>query len=169
MRCKNCKDNFDPINFNQKYCLKNECIKVFVEVTKSKAWKLRKSKLKEEVETVQSLFKKAQKVFNTYIRQRDNDTCISCGSKLVGKYDAGHFWSSGGHKYLTFNEDNVHSQCVYCNQHKHGNLIEYRKNLINKIGKEKYLYLQSVKDKVYKPTREELKEIIEIYKLKKTK
>ena len=58
MRCKNCKDKFEPINFNQKYCLKDECIKVFVEVTKAKAWNQRKSKLKEEVETVQSLLGK---------------------------------------------------------------------------------------------------------------
>lgn len=166
MRCKNCKDKFNPINFNQKYCLNDECIKVFVEITKAKAWKQRKSKLKEEVETVQSLFKKAQKVFNDYIRRRDNKICISCLKPLVGKYDAGHFWSSGGHKFVTFNEDNVHSQCVSCNRHKHGNLIPYRKNLIKKIGEERYLYLESIKDKEYKPTREDLKEIIEYYKNK---
>jgi hypothetical protein len=29
-RCKKCKEKFEPIRFNHKYCLKDECIRAFV-------------------------------------------------------------------------------------------------------------------------------------------
>ena len=33
-------------------------------------------------------------------------------------------------------ERNIHKQCVVCNQHKSGNLVPYRVELINRIGQE---------------------------------
>ncbi len=36
MRCKNCRDKFEPVRFNQKFCLQDECIKAFVEDVKQK-------------------------------------------------------------------------------------------------------------------------------------
>lgn len=116
-RCKNCKDKFEVKHFNQKFCmLKDECITAFSEFAKAQAWVKRKREMQEELETVQSLLKRVQKVFNEFIRLRDKDkSCVSCGAELTGKYDAGHYFSSGGHKNVTFNEDNVHGQCVYCN------------------------------------------------------
>ena len=30
-RCKNCKEKFEAKHFNQKYCFKTDCIKVWVE------------------------------------------------------------------------------------------------------------------------------------------
>ena len=36
MRCKNCKQKFEPIRFNHKYCLKDECIKAFVSEVKER-------------------------------------------------------------------------------------------------------------------------------------
>ena len=75
-------------HFNQKYCFKTDCIKVWVETAKVKNWKKEKKKLKEELETVQSLTKKAQVYFNAYIRARDNGTkpCVSCEKPLGSKY-----------------------------------------------------------------------------------
>ena len=108
--------------------------------------------------------KKAQKVFNTFIRTRDKEqNCISCDRKLESKFDAGHYFSSGGHKNITFNEDNVHGQCVYCNQHKHGNLIAYQIGIEKRIGGIRLLKLHEQAYKEYKPTREGLKELIIIY------
>ena len=122
---KNCKDKFEAKHFNQKYCFKSECVKVWVETAKVKNWKKEKKKLKEELETVQSLMKKAQTYFNSFIRRRDqNKNCISCDTLLTGKFDAGHYFSSGTHKAVTFDERNVHGQCVACNQHKHGKLTK---------------------------------------------
>ena len=38
-KCKNCKVGFEPIRFNQKYCLDEPCIKVWVNSQKEKDWK----------------------------------------------------------------------------------------------------------------------------------
>jgi len=164
-RCKNCKDKFTPAHFNQKFCFKDECKTVWIETEKAKQWVKEKRERKEKLETVQDLMKKAQKVFNEFIRLRDKDKhCISCGTKLKGKYDAGHYFSSGGHKNITFNEDNVHGQCVYCNQHKHGNLIAYQVGIEKRIGGESLLKLHEKAHLEYKPTREELRYLINFYK-----
>ena len=166
-RCKNCREKFEPKHFNQKYCFKPECVKAWVKVAKKNNWKKEKKKLKQELETVQSLTKKAQRYFNAFIRLRDQGKdCISCGKKLTGKFDAGHYFSSGGHKILTFNEDNVHGQCVHCNRDLHGNLLEYQIGIASRIGTERLFELHSEAHKVRKYTREELREIIEIYKAK---
>lgn len=167
-RCKNCKEKFEAKHFNQKYCFKSECVKVWVELAKVKNWKKEKKRLKEELETVQSLTKKAQTYFNTYIRERDKDKmCVSCDAKLGSKFDAGHYFSAGGHASIRFNENNVHGQCVACNQHKHGNLLNYQIGIERRIGGEELLKLHEEAHKTRKYTRQELKEIIELYKEKK--
>jgi hypothetical protein len=122
--------------------------------------------MKSNLETVQSLTKKAQAVFNTFIRLRDiGMPCISCGKLLAGKYDAGHYFSSGGHKAVAFDEDNVHGQCVHCNQHLHGNLLNYQIGIVSRIGERLFMVQEKAHD-TRKFTKEELYEIIEIYKQK---
>lgn len=164
-KCKHCKERFKPYNSMQKFCFNEECTKVWIETEKAKQWVKRKKELKDEIETVQSLMKKAQKVFNEFIRLRDDDVCISCEKPLGDKYDAGHYIAST-YKVHTFNENNVHSQCVHCNQYQSGNLLEYRERLIEKIGSEAVWWLENTKHDEYKPTREELKQLIEEYKQK---
>lgn len=164
MRCKNCKDKFEPIRFNHKYCLKDECIKAFVEEVKTKQWKETKTRMKNELETVQDIVKAAQIVFNKYIRERDkNETCISC-KNIPKKSNAGHFWNANNHWNVRFDEDNVHLQCERCNSFLSGNLIEYRANLITKIGPERFSKLEAKARVTRKFTKDELKEIIEKYK-----
>jgi hypothetical protein len=166
-RCKNCKEKFEPIRFNHKYCLKDECVRAFVAEAREKQWKQTKTRMKENLKTTSDWLKEAQVVFNKYIRERDkNKPCISCGSKLGDKFDAGHFWSSGGHKAVTFNEDNVHGQCVACNQWKHGNLINYREGLLKRIGESKYEQLSQLANQTRRYSSEELKELIKTYKNK---
>ena len=164
MRCKHCKDKFTPIHFNAKYCFKAECQKVWLDNAKAKQWVKEKAKRKEKLETVQELMKKAQKVFNTWIRKRDAGlNCISC-NKPCKKENAGHYFSSGGHKNVTFNEDNVHLQCEYCNTFLHGNLLEYQIGIEKRIGGERLLELHEQAHKTRKYTREEIKDIITRYK-----
>jgi hypothetical protein len=166
-RCKNCKQKFEPVRFNQKFCFDPECVKVWVSEAKDQNWKKTKKKMKAEIETVQELMKAAQIVFNKYIRERDKaQLCISCGSKLEDKFDAGHYFSSGGHKAVTFNEDNVHGQCVACNQWKHGNLIQYQIGIEQRIGGERLMQLHEKAHKSVKYTREELRDLIKHYKEK---
>jgi hypothetical protein len=51
MRCKNCKEKFEPIRFNHKYCLKDECVRAFVAEAKEKMWKQTKAKMKNDIKT----------------------------------------------------------------------------------------------------------------------
>lgn len=166
MRCRNCKEKFEPIRFNQKYCLNEECIRVFVEEAKTKTWKKTKAKMKADLMTLQDYIKLAQITFNKYIRLRDKgNVCISC-QKPPKKENAGHFWNANNHWNVRFDEDNVHLQCEHCNTFLSGNLINYRENLLKKIGAEQFNILEVEAKKTRKFTKEELKEIIETYKKK---
>jgi hypothetical protein len=55
---------------------------------------------------------------------------------------------------------------VACNQHKHGNLIPYQEALIKKIGWDGYAWLESFAHDTKKWDKEELKELIALYKKK---
>jgi len=166
MRCRNCKEKFEPIRFNQKYCLESECVRVWVESEKTKQWKKTKAKMKADLMTLSDYMKIAQQVFNKYIRERDkNKLCVSCEKPLGAKFDAGHYYSTK-HKSVTFDEDNVHGQCVTCNQHKHGNLLNYQIGIAKRIGGDKVLELHVKAHETKKWTIEEIKEIIATYKQK---
>ena len=165
-KCKHCKERFTPAHFNQKYCFKKECTNVWIESEKEKQWKKKKAKLKQDLMTVQDYVKIAQQVFNKYIRQRDKgNKCISCNKKPL-KENAGHFFNANNHWNVRFDEYNVHLQCEHCNTFLSGNLINYRDNLIKKIGIEEYNKLVDRAKVTRKFTVEELKEIINIYKNK---
>ena len=167
MRCKNCKEKFEPIRFNQKYCLESECVRVWVESEKAKQWKKTKAKAKLDLMTLSDYLKLAQITFNKYINLRDKDKpCISCDKPITGRVNASHFWNANNHYNVRFNEDNVHSSCITCNQFLSGNLLEYRTRLISKIGEQRFNFLESEARKTRKFTIEELKEIIKEYKLK---
>jgi len=124
------------------------------------------------------LLKLATTHFNKFIRYRDTDengfgTCISSGQPLrvpSNNAHAGHYYSGGHYPILRFNEKNVHLQGLSDNFYKSANLIEYRKRLINKIGKgeiEKLdLLADASKRSHFKWDRISLIEIIETYKEK---
>lgn len=83
-----------------------------------------------------SLIAKATKHFNKFIRERDKGKpCISCGKYTT--LQAGHFYSGGHYSGLRFNPDNVWGQCLRCNYYLSGDLSNYRKNLIARIGIER--------------------------------
>ena len=81
---------------------------------------------------------------------------------------AGHFYSAGKYPKLRFNEDNVHLQGKSDNYFNGANLLEYRKNLIYKIGIERVEELERLADQSkiqsFKWDRFTLIEIIEKYK-----
>jgi hypothetical protein len=167
VKCKKCKTEFTPVQFNQKYCFDADCIRVWIELEKEKQWKIKKQLLKHKLQTVPELLKLAQITFNKWIRERDKDKpCVSCKKPLGAKYDAGHYFSAGGHKAVTFDEDNVHAQCVTCNKYKHGNLLQYQIEIQQRIGIDRFTALQEKAYQVKKWTREELNEIIKLYKSK---
>tara|TARA_S200002703_G_scaffold44963_1_gene39367 strand:+ start:2673 stop:3197 length:525 start_codon:yes stop_codon:yes gene_type:complete len=164
MRCKNCKEIFEPKHFNQKYCFDSDCVAVWVEKSKKDNWKKLKKRMKAELETTQSLMKKCQSVFNRWVRLRDaGQPCISCGGELGEKYDASHYFSSGGHKSVTFDPDNVHASCVHCNRYLHGNLLNYQIGIEKKIGGERLFELHKKAHETRKYSKDELRDLIGFY------
>ena len=112
--------------------------KRLLEAKRKAAQDRKETKLKlEKLRTLSYWLKRTEKVFNCFIRERDYfEPCISCGS-VHATWDAGHYVAVGANGTLRFNEDNVHKQCVYCNQHKSGNSINYRFGLVKKLGLER--------------------------------
>lgn len=173
MKCKNCKEVFEPKWFNWKFCDKDLChnlgVKELVKKEREKKAKQERKetkKAKEALLTHRDYLKLFQTVFNTYIRERDKDLpCISCGKNNEKQFHAGHYRSVGSCPELRFEELNVWRQCATCNTYLHGNLIEYRKELINRIGVEKVEWLEG-----YQPSNKmlisEIKEKIKEYKTK---
>lgn len=100
---------------------------------------------------------RCQVLFNEYIRNRDitgcsHFKCISCGQiKPKRLANAGHYYNIGHYDGLRFDEDNCHVQCIYCNKFLHGNLLQYRDNLLFKIGAERFEKLR-IKALSYKRT-----------------
>jgi hypothetical protein len=121
---------------------------------------------KEGLKTRGDYAKDAQTVFNRFIRLRDNERpCISCGRYHSGQYHAGHYRTVGGHPELRFIEINCHKQCSVCNNHKSGNIVEYRINLKARIGDDKLDWLEGPHE-AKKYTIEQLKELKITYRNK---
>lgn len=166
-RCKHCKEKFEPLRFNQRYCLNEECIRVWVETEKQKQWKAKKTRLKKELMSLQDWLKLAQMTFNKWIRHRDKGmNCISCDKPIKGVTHASHYFSSGGHSNVRFHEDNVHSGCYKCNVELSGNLLNYQIGIEKRIGGERLIALHERAHVVKKWTIDECKQIIETYKSK---
>ena len=85
--------------------------------------------------------------------------CISCGSLARTSWDAGHYRARSVAPALRFHPDNVHRQCVQCNQHQHGNLIDFRIGLVKRIGIERVEWLEGQHEpvKYIIPELEEIK------------
>jgi hypothetical protein len=142
------------------------CVDAWVSEAKVKNWQKKKKQMQSDLETVQDIVKAAQMVFNKYIRERDKDElCISC-KQVPKKVNAGHFFNANNHWNVRFDEDNVHLQCERCNSFLSGNLIEYRANLLTKIGAERFNQLEARARVTRKFTKDELKELIKKYKKK---
>lgn len=173
MRCKNCKEKFEPKRFLEKYCSKPECKEIEIRITlemvrkqKSKEEKMATNLLKEKLKTKSDYIKILQIVFNKWIRLRDKDLpCISCGRFDVEEFHCGHYIPTT-YQYHRFNEDNCNKQCSYCNTHLRGAITDYRINLIKKIGLERVEYLENTKHMMFDLTIEDLKNLITKYKIK---
>lgn len=117
----------------------------------------------QKLTALPALLKKAQIVFNKWIRCRDADKgCISCGREVT---EAGHYLSQGHHSAFRFSEFNTNGQCTRCNCFLHGNLINYRKGLAKRYGEEKVLMLENSGNKIKKWSKFELDWIIINYKI----
>jgi hypothetical protein len=164
--CKKCGENFTPFSTLDKHCYvckkTEQALKNLAKIKKEKV-----KKQKEDLLTTSDYLKLAQQVFNKWVNIRDKDLpCVSCGKVISGRVNASHFYNANNHHNLRFHEDNVHSSCITCNQYLSGNLLEYRSRLIEKIGEERFKYLEENRSIVRKWTKDELKELIALYKKK---
>lgn len=172
--CKGCKEKYTPVYYNQIVCsfkcsvtyAKEQRLKKQNKIIKD--WNKEKKKRKEELEPLSFFINKLQKYFNKYVRLRDNKKpCISCNRSNKGvKVNAGHLYNVGDYPEVRFNEINVNLQCEHCNNFKRGNVIEYRKNLIKRIGEENVLELEALLHKPANYMKHEVIELIEVYKKK---
>lgn len=169
-KCKACGQPFTPVKFAQVTCHTVACAQAYGQ---QKAAKLRAAKAREEAKELRERKKnaktrgqwlrEAQSAFNKWIRLRDADLpCISSGRHHHGQYHAGHYRTTAAAPQLRFNPDNVHKQSSYDNNFKSGNIVEFRINLIKKIGVDRVEALENDNTSHYW-TIDELKEIKEKY------
>ncbi len=135
---------------------------------RAKALAIDRKETKAKLEAIKprsKWLKEAEQAFNAWVRARDARLCcISCGTRF-GKVNAGHYRSVGACPELRFEPLNVHWQCERCNTHLHGNLIDYRRNLIDKIGMRGVEWLEGPHTPKHY-TIEDLKAIKNIYRQK---
>ena len=146
--CKQCGDEFIPRSTTQRVCSVPCAIKDNADKRQAKQEKeyraetrRRKRGLKKHSQHV----KEAQAAVNRYVRMRDHGKpCASCNRLMAPSQahrghtmDAGHYRSRGAAGHLRFNLFNIHAQCVNCNRDKSGNVVDYRINLIRRIGLER--------------------------------
>lgn len=163
-KCKSCKSFFVPEKDMQTTCSIN-CAIEYSKRDEVKQKRINKDKQELKQNDKSFLMKKAQEVVNKYVRLRDkNRPCISCYTPEA-KWDAGHFKSAGGHQQLRFNTLNIHKQCMRCNQYLSGNLVEYEKELINRIGLNRVQSFKTNHD-IAKYDVEYLQRLIKVFKKK---
>lgn len=172
--CKACGAKFRPSLSTQKACgvqcalalakkPENQAVaRKAIAQRERREIQVRKQKLKSRADYV----REAQAVFNQWVRLRDEaQPCISCGRHHQGKYDAGHYRTVGGNPELRFEPLNCHKQCVPCNQHKSGDIVNYRINLVQRIGAEQVAWLEGP-HKAQRYTIDELKALKAEYRAK---
>ncbi len=170
-KCKQCKNKFTP-KFTLQLVCSLQCALAYTKEQKQKKeksdWRKRKKTLKEKTRTISDERGELQKIFNEWVRERDRGLpCISCDTTDPNlQYHCGHFFSTGAFPAVRFHEDNGHRQCSVCNNHKHGNLLEYRPRLLVRIGEERFNHLDSIKNIPIHLTRDEIVDLKAKYREK---
>lgn len=152
MKCKikTCRKEFIRKSLMHKLCGSPECAIEWARLEREKkdraAQRIKRQQYaagKKRIKSRADWLKEAQTSFNRWVRLRDDgQPCISCGSH-TGKRNAGHYRSVGACPELRFEPNNCHVQCEKCNSWLSGNAIEYRINLVKKIGLPMVEWLES--------------------------
>lgn len=172
--CKNseCAAKFTPQRLGQSVC-SPKCGLAIADVNKAKARKaldqIERREIKAAKERIKSrgdYLREAQTAFNAWVRERDAQLpCVSCGRHHQGQWHAGHYRTVAGSPELRFEPLNVWKQCAPCNNHKSGDIVNYRLELVRRIGAEQVAWLEGP----HEPKRysiEDLKAIAAEYRAK---
>ncbi|QJC78945.1 recombination protein NinG [Pseudomonas umsongensis] len=171
-RVESCRASFVPARLGQAVCSptcaildapKNlEKARKALDQFERKEIKVRKERLKSRADYL----KDTQIAFNAWVRARDAQLpCVSCGRHHQGKYDAGHYRTVGSNPALRFEPLNCHRQCSPCNTRLSGNIVNYRIELVKRIGAESVEWLEGPHE-AKKYTIEELKAMTAEYRAK---
>lgn len=142
-KCRSCKLAFEPLRPMQIACSIACSVKLAAEKRARKAAQEAREERRsrrealERVKTRGEHLREAQAAFNAFVRLRDAELpCISCGRPATwkGQWDCGHYRSRGSSPATRFDLSNCNKQCGPCNVYLSGNLVEYRKGLIAKVG-----------------------------------
>ena len=171
-KCRHCREWFQPFNTLQRAC-SPDCALEVARADGQKEQRKATRQARERLKTRGDLVKEAQVAFNAFIRERDHGLpCISCGNTpndddlITGsRWDAGHYRSVGSNPELRFCELQVARQCVRCNRHLSGNVVNFRIGLLDRIGAEALDWVEG-KHEPKKYTAEELREIRDNYRKK---
>lgn len=172
--CKSCRQKFTPTRPMQSACSTSCAIAIAERKRQKQAQQMAAEKRREDRQRLESmkgipeLIREADKAFCAFIRARDKasgHTCISSGLPLDwtgNNVDAGHYRSRGAASHIRYHEDNCHAQAKRENRYKGGNVVEYRKRLIERIGLYRVEALEN-DNAPHKWTREELIAIRQYY------
>lgn len=154
-KCKNaeCRAEFLPVRELQAAC----GVPCAIAITNANKEKARKSLERQERADIREkrvklksraqYMKETQAVFNEWVRARDAALpCVSCGRFHEGQWHAGHYRTVGANPELRFDPLNVHKQCAPCNNHKSGDIVNYRIELVKRIGADKVTWLEGPHD-----------------------
>lgn len=141
-KCKVCRGEFQKRSMTHK-CCSATCAAEFALTERIKNARKAHRLALLAIKPRSQWLKEAQAAFNRWIRLRDaNEPCISCG-RIANRYDAGHYRSRWAHPELAFEPLNCHKQCSRpCNKDQGGNIVEYRKALLVKLGAERLAWLE---------------------------
>ena len=180
-RCPHCKGKLEPGQRIHPACIEGYATAQEAKAQRTadkqaraaaKVQRIEIKRRKEAIKTIPQLIKEAQIEFNAYIRTRDaGKPCICCGlplgaGEVGGVFDAGHYRSTGSASHLRFHPDNCHGQRKHCNRYGAGRAVDYRIGLIQRIGLERVLALES-SNAPHKWTADELRCIRAEYRAKR--
>lgn len=135
-KCKTCSEWYQPVQSLQQVCSYHCAIERGKEL-KAKRKRKEFREAKQRLKPRSQWAREAQTAFNAFIRYRDRVLpCVSCGRFHDGQWHAGHYRTVGANPELRFDERNCHRQCAPCNNHKSGDIVNYRLTLIERIGVE---------------------------------
>lgn len=108
-----------------------------------------------------TVVKKLDKIFSQYIRARDNNTCIICGTKK--RPTNGHLFSRTSYS-TRWDELNCHCSCWGCNYKHEYDFYPYQTWFVNKYGQEAYDELHAKFRSLTKFSTPDLLDLIDTYK-----
>jgi len=142
-RCKICRTAFLPRSITHKAC-GPDCAATIAVTERERAERKAHKAAIFKAQPLPKFLKAAEKSLNAYVRQRDRyHGCISCEKPAHwdGLWTASHYKSVGSNSALRYNLFNINKGCSECNLFLSGNIGEYRRRLVLKLGAERVEWL----------------------------